>query len=82
MKKSFEQFITESKDDWMSMGTSPSLEMMKKLLGEFFYTSPSLYSFKLIDSKPETYEIIQQGKTLGGRIVKDKNRYRFEIPNK
>lgn len=59
------------------LGTSPSLDMMKKLIAEYWYGNPADYSFTEIS--PETWSVSSKTGVKPGVVVrKAKGRYRFE----
>ena len=60
------------------LGTSPSLDMMKKLIAEFWYGNPNDYSFTEI--APNTWSVSSKTGVKSGVVVrKAKGRYRFEM---
>ena len=76
--------LTEAKEEWHLLGTSPSLNQMRGLLAQFWYNPDELvYTFKQISKRPDIYTIMKLGKEIvGSRILKKAGRYRFEIPKK
>ncbi len=59
------------------LGTSPSLESVKKLLADFWYGDAKDYSFNEVSDNEWTINN-SKGLVDGFRIIKKNNRYRFE----
>ena len=60
------------------LGTSPSLDMMKKLIAQYWYGNPADYSFTEI--APDKWSVSSKtGVKQGVVVIKKGGRYRFEM---
>jgi hypothetical protein len=69
--------LEEASDGWKLLGTSPNLEMMKKLIAEYFYGSDK--NLKEI-SNNEWQVLKQSGEVMDKfHVIKSRGRFRFEV---
>lgn len=70
----------KEKDEHHLLATSPSLEMMKGHLVDFWGGHKDSYSFNEVPESPNVYQVMRHGKEVSprARVLKKGNRYRFE----